>query len=165
MIYSKGDIKKMEEYEAAVDPEVSDFVRGVLQGDDKLSYITVAFMPKPASIIIERLTGKKVEGSRVILDINAIKHINNRHGAQGKQDHSMKSIDDLARIGYVIMNFDEITYEGITTTGYLDEKGDPSPMIRIAKRIDGIYYVVGAVNSSKKKRIYIVTAYIARKRE
>ena len=61
---------------------------------------------------------------------------------------------------YVINNYDSIEYEGITTTGYLDENGKPSPMIAFKKRIDGMFYVVNAVNSSKKKKNYIVSAYI-----
>lgn len=37
-------------------------------------------------------------------------------------------------------------------------------MIKISKRIDGTYYVVEAVNSSKKKRNYVVTAYISKQK-
>lgn len=117
-------------------------------------------MPDSAAAQIEKLTGKKVEGSRVVLDINAIKHIENRHGENGKQDHSMKNVEDIARMGYVIMNYDEVSYDGITTTGFLDEEGKASPMVRISKRIDGTYYVIEAVNSSKKKKNYVVTAFI-----
>jgi len=38
-------------------------------------------------------------------------------------------------------------------------------MIRISKKIDETYYVIGAVNPSKKKRNYVVTAYIKYKKE
>ena len=154
--------KIIEEYKNAIDSEVRDFVEDVINGNDKINYITVAFLPDNASKRIEEITQKHVEGSRVVLDINAVKHILNRHGENGKQDSSMSNIDDIARIGYVIMNYDDIEYKGITTTGYLDETGDPSPMIQISKRIDGTYYVIEAVNSSKKKKNYIVTAYISK---
>ena len=60
----------------------------------------------------------------------------------------------------MISNYDSIEYDGVTTTGYLDEKGEPSPMIKISKRIDGTYYVIEAVNSSKRKKNYIVSAFI-----
>ncbi len=154
--------KIIEEYKRAIDSEVRDFVEDVINGNDKINYITVAFLPDNASKRIEEITQKHVEGSRVVLDINAVKHILNRHGENGKQDSSMSNIDDIARIGYVIMNYDDIEYKGITTTGYLDETGAPSPMIQISKRIDGTYYVIEAVNSSKKKKNYIVTAYISK---
>ena len=160
MRHTEEEQEIIEKYKKAIDIEVLEFVKGVLNGEDKLNYITVAFMTDLASKKIEELTGKRVEGSRVVLDINAIKHINNRHGSNGKQDHSMEHLEDIARMGYVIMNYDEISYDGVTTTGYLDEEGKAAPMVRISKRIDGTYYVVEAVNSSKKKRNYVVSAYI-----
>ena len=147
-------------YQGSTDSDVLEFVKSVMNGEDKINYITIAFMPDSAVKEIEKLTGKKVKGSRIVLDINAINHIRNRHGENGKQDHSMKNIEDIARMGYVIMNYDKISYDGITTTGFLDEEGKASPMIKISKQIDGTYYVIEAVNSSKKKKNYIVTAYI-----
>ncbi len=152
-------------YEESTDNDVLDFVNNVLKGEDKVNYVTVAFLPEKAAEEIEKLTGKKVQGSRVVLDINAIKHIENRHGENGQQDQSMKNAEDIARMGYVIMNYDEISYDEGTTTGYLDEAGQPSPMIKMSKRIDGVYYVIEAVNSSKKKRNYVVTAYLSNKKE
>ncbi len=150
----------MEEYNNSIDNDVKDFIEDVINGNDRMNFITVAFLSEKAAKKIKELTGKNVEGNRVVLDINAIKHIINRHGKEGKQDSSMKSIEDIARMGYVISNYDEIVYEGITTTGYLDENGEASPMIKISKRIDGTYYIIEAVNSSKRKKNYIVTAYI-----
>ena len=159
------ELNLINKYESSTDPEVLEFVKAVLNGEDKLNYVTVAFMPDSAALRIEELTGKKVEGSRVVLDINAIRHIEHRHGENGQQDHSMKDIADIARMGYIIMNYDEISYDGITTTGYLDEEGKAAPMIKISKRIDGTYYVIEAVNSSRKKKSYVVTAYISQNKE
>lgn len=151
----------INEYRSSVDEDVRSFVQDVLADKDQMNYITVAFLTDEAAKTIERLTGKNVLGNRVVLDINAVKHIENRHGKEGKQDHSMKDVEDLARIGYVITHFDTIEYDGKTTTGYLAEDGSPAPVIRIGKRIDGTYYAVQAVNSSKKKKCYIVSAYIS----
>ena len=165
MEHTTEELELLKKYEASTDTEVLDFVTNVLNGEDKLNYITVAFLSETAAAEIEKLTGKKVEGSRVVLDISGIQHIEKRHGKDGKQDHSMEKAEDIARMGYVIMNYDAIEYDGITTTGYLDEEGKPSPMIKISKKIDGTYYVIEAVNSSKKKRNYVVTAYIQNKKE
>ena len=49
----------------------------------------------------------------------------------------MKKAGDIARVGYVIMNFDDISYDKITTTGYLDENGQLLPMKRISKKLTG----------------------------
>ncbi len=165
MEHSKEQLEIIEKYEKSVDLEVLAFVKDVMNGEDRLNYITVAFMPNQAAERIERLTGKKVEGSRVVLDINAVKHIENRHGVNGKQDHSMQNIEDIARIGYVIMNYDDVSYDGILSPGYTDESGNPAPMVKISKQINGTYYVIEAVNSSKKRKNYIVTAYITKIKE
>ncbi len=162
--HSDDEMELYRKYEEATDTEVLDFVRNVLSGEGKMSYVTVAFLPESTAIEIQRLTGKEVFGSRVVLDISAVQHIEKRHGKEGKQDFSMKNAEDIARMGYVIMNYDTISYGGVTTTGYLDEEGKPSPLIVFSKRIDGTYYVVEAVNSSRKKKNYVVTAYITNKK-
>ena len=159
-IHTPEEYKIINEYNESIDKKVKNFVEAIINETDKIESITIAFLSTKASDEIEALTGKKVEGSRVVLDKNAIKHIIKRHGPNGLQDTSMKNINDISRMGYVINNYDSIEYEGITTTGYLDENGKPSPMIAFKKRIDGMFYVVNAVNSSKKKKNYIVSAYI-----
>ena len=160
MVMNRDYAKIKQEYREAVDADVKGFVEDVIQGKDKINYVTVAFLSKDASSLIKELTEKDVEGSRVVLDTNAVIHILNRHGVNGKQDQSMMNIDDIARIGYVISNYDRIEYDGRTTTGYLDENGKPSPLVKISKRINGTYYVIEAVNSSKKKKNYIISAFI-----
>lgn len=151
----------MEAYEKATDTDVKEFVEDVLAGKERLNYVTVAFLPRSAADIIRELTGREVGGYRVVLDINGVRHISNRHGVNGEQDRSMSNPEDIARMGYVIMNYDDITYNGVTSTGYVDAEGKPSPLIRISKRIDGIYYVVETVTTSKNKRNYIISAFIS----
>ncbi len=68
MEHSKEQLEIIEKYEKSVDLEVLAFVKDVMNGEDRLNYITVAFMPNQAAERIERLTGKKVEGSRVVRD-------------------------------------------------------------------------------------------------
>ena len=151
------------EYEQAKDLEVQDFVEDVLSGRERLNYITVAFLSEEASKKIKTLTGKEVNGNRVVLDISAVRHIESRHGKNGKQDQSMSDPADIARMGYVIMNFDDITYNGETSFNHIDEEGKPAPMVRFSKRIDGTFYVVQTVSEVKSRRNYIVTAYIKKK--
>ena len=159
-IHTPEEYKIINEFIESIDENVKNFVEEIVNETDKAESVTVTVLSNRAADEIEMLTGKKVEGSRVVLDKNAIKHIIKRHGPNGLQDTSMKDINDISRMGYVINNYDSIEYEEITTTGYLDENGKPSPMIAFKKRIDGMFYVVNAVNSSKKKKNYIVSAYI-----
>lgn len=164
-MHTGKELTVMEEYEKSVDEDIYRFVRDVMDGDDRINCITVAFLTERAARDIEALTGKTVEGNRVVLDISAVKHIIKRHGENGEMDNSMRNIDDIARIGYVISNYDEIKYEGRTAYGYLDENSKPSPLVRLSKKIDGTFYVVEAVNSSKNKKNYVVSAYINKKKK
>lgn len=162
MEHTDKEKETIEAYKNATDTDVKDFVEDVLAGREKLNYVTVAFLPESAADKIKELTGRDVSGYRVVLDINAVRHISNRHGKNGEQDHSMSDPDDVARMGYVIMNYDDIAFDGTVSTGYIDSEGKPSPLIRISKKIDGTYYVVEAVSTTKNKRNYIVTAFISK---
>lgn len=163
MKHTEEEIVVMKEYHNATDSEVKAFVEDILTGREVINYVTVAFLSSRAAIKIKQLTGKNVAGNRVVLDINAVKHIANRHGINGKQDHSMKDINDIARIGYVIMNFDDITYNGEISYNHMDECGNPSPKVEFSKKIDGTIYVVQTVSEVKSKKNYIITAYINKK--
>ena len=162
MGYTDKEKELIEAYKNATDTDVKDFVEDVLAGREKLNYVTVAFLPESAINKIKELTGKDVAGYRVVLDINAVRHISNRHGKSGEQDHSMSDSDDVARMGYVIMHYDDISFDGTVSTGYVDGEGKPSPLIRISKKIDGTYYVVEAVSMTKSKRNYVVSAFIGK---
>ena len=162
MGYTDKEKELIEAYKNATDTDVKDFVEDVLAEREKLNYVTVAFLPESAINKIKELTGKDVAGYRVVLDINAVRHISNRHGKSGEQDHSMSDSDDVARMGYVIMHYDDISFDGTVSTGYVDGEGKPSPLIRISKKIDGTYYVVEAVSMTKSKRNYVVSAFIGK---
>ena len=148
------------EYQNSVDKEIVKFVKDVLNHENKVKYITVGFISNSTSKELKKLTGKNVCGNRIVLDENAVLHINKRHGEKGVHDHSMKELDDLGRIGYVLANYDSLEYTGIKSYGYLDEEGKPSPVVLFKKRVDGVYYVAEAINSSSKNKCYIISAYI-----
>jgi len=63
-------------------------------------------------------------------------------------------MNDPARIGYVLDNYDSV--EVLTQSGDLDYStgfnmadNTPAPMLMFKKRVDGTYYVVEAVPDSK----------------
>ncbi|MBQ6582418.1 MAG: hypothetical protein IJH77_01175 [Mogibacterium sp.] len=150
----------VEAYRRAADPDVLRFIRHVGTGKTDIRSITVGFYSRETAETIEHLTGRPVQGNRVLLDVKGVRHIANRHGRNGAQDESMANPRDLARIGYVLMNYDEISFKGMTASGYPDEDGKPSPVVEIRKRIGKDYFIIGAVNSADKGRNYIVSAYI-----
>ena len=153
----------IKEYYQAVDLDVKEYVESIISGKRRLDFMTVAFLSEPEAEKIRLLTGREVLGNRVVLDESAVRHILKRHGKDGKQDQSMSNSDDIARIGYVLSHFDDITLNGDVSYNHVDENGKPSPMIQFSKRIDGTFYVVQTVSSVKNKRNYVVTAYIKKK--
>lgn len=165
MGHTKEELEIMENYKNAIDEEVVDFVNHINSGTGNVS-VTVGILTEKAAKEIQRVTGKMVYGNRIVLDENGLNHIKNRHGEKGKSDESMKDVNDIARIPYVLANYDNIEFHGEYATGYVDANGKLAPKVIISKRVDGIYYIVEAVSDAKKHKNYIVSAYIkARKNE
>lgn len=89
-----------------------------------------------------------------------IRHIVNEHGENGSTDCSMSNLHNLAKIGFVIDNYDKIR-KGKVSREYKNRDGSKAQTIEIQKNIgDEFYYVVEAVPDSKVKILHIVSAYI-----
>lgn len=115
---------------------------------------------------IERLTSVNVEGYTHAADRNFFKHVENRHGENGEADNSMRSLKDVARVGWVVDNYDSVEVltdsngEAKRTGGYIDKNKQPEILVRYKKKLDGSVYVVEAVGENKWKRLWFVSAYI-----
>ena len=105
------------------------------------------------------------------IERSAINHIEKRHGRNGKSDSSMQDLNDLARIGYVLGNYDDVK---ITTDAdgneslskqFRDKNNNPAPMLKYEKKINGTYYVVVACPDSKYKKLWVVSAYISKNKD
>ena len=57
MEHTEDELRIMDEYEQAVDPEVLSFVKAIHDGEERLNYVTVAFLSDKAAQRIEELTG------------------------------------------------------------------------------------------------------------
>ena len=90
---------------------------------------------------------------------NSITHIENGHGKNGTTDNSMADDNDIARMKYVIDNYDNIELLNDVSGEFRDKNQNPAPLIKMSKRIDGTYYVVEAVPDTKKHQLNVVTAY------
>ena len=75
----------------------------------------------------------------------------------------MEEIEDIARMGYVLANYDLIEFHNEYAQGYRDKDGKMSPKIIISKKIDGTFYIIEAVSDSKTKKNHIISAYIKKK--
>ena len=162
-------------YEKAVDNRIIDFinrVRGIKDDSRKKKQYLILSDVKSNSKLskdIKRLTGLTVDGFKNRLDGNDLLHIEADHGKNGKSDRSMSNDNDLARIRFVIDNYDSIDVvtdsDGNVDTDYEHQNYDqtPSVMVKLSKKINGTYYVVEAVSNAEAKKVYVKSAYISKK--
>ena len=150
------------DYADAVDKDIYDFVKDVIEEREVLP-LTVGFVTEEMGDEISLLTGIQSCGNRIIINADDVRHILRRHGPEGVADHSMADIEDIARLSYVLANYDSIEWDGTVSSLYKTKMGDAAPQVVVKKRIDGMYYIVKVVSDSKKKRNVITTAYLQRK--
>lgn len=112
---------------------------------------------------IEKILGIDVSDFKVAIEARQIFHILNDHGAKGKADHSMANDADIAKIEYVLNEFDDISFSGKTQAySYMKDGFNRTAETVLYEKDIGSksYYVVQAVPNSKKKTLYIVSAFI-----
>ena len=90
---------------------------------------------------LESLLGKDYSGYRHAINSNAIMHTEKRHGEHGEQDTSMSNPKDVARIQYVLDNYDSVELasekEGEYSKEFRDKNDKPMRKIVYKKKSTG----------------------------
>ncbi len=162
----KKDIETIkQEYKKAVNPKIVDFVNKVRNFKNKEAankvHIDLTGVTEREVHDIKKLTGIDTSEYKRSMDGNAVEHIEKDHGENGASDHSMSDVEDLARIEYVLDNYDDIekgTADKVYTK-YMNSDNTPAAKVICSKRVNGNYYVVEAVPDSKAKTLRIISAY------
>lgn len=124
---------------------------------------------KSAANAIKDACGVDVDGYSHMIDGSAVKHIVDRHGADGSADVTMPTAEDIARIEYVLENFDGcerlLSQNGkpVESAQFRDKNNRPAPVVRFYKQVDGHYYVIEAVPDSADKKVHVISAYMKNK--
>lgn len=154
-----------QEYKKAVNPKIVDFVNKVRNFKNKEAankvHIELTGVTEREVHDIKKLTGIDTSEYKRSMDGNAVEHIEKDHGENGASDHSMSDVEDLARIEYVLDNYDDIekgTADKVYTK-YMNSDNTPAAKVVYSKRVNGNYYVVEAVPDSKAKTLRIISAY------
>lgn len=165
--HSPAQVQQINDYHNAVDTRMLSAAQKY-KNDPAAGNIRtpVSEVSEREAADIKNLTGVDVEGYTHTADKNFFVHVENRHGQNGEADQSMKSLEDVARVGWVIDNYDSV--ELLTNdngdveraAGYLDKNGEHEPLIRYTKQLNGSVYVVEAVGESKWKKLWLVSAYV-----
>ncbi len=156
----------IKEYLESFDQKILDFINEhfdngkIIFGRQKISDVNDRQVDD-----IEKLLDINVRGYTNNINTNAIMHIRKRHGVDGIADHSMSNEDDLARVGYILENYDnvEIVKDGtdnVNSKEFMNSQNSPAPMLLFSKKINGTYYVVQAIPDSGYKKLWVVSAYI-----
>lgn len=160
----KKDIETIkQEYKKAVNPKIVDFVERVRNLKDKnvagKIKIELSSVNEREVQDIKKLTGIDTSEYKRDMDGNTVIHVENRHGENGAADHSMSDVNNLARIEYVLENYDNIESAKDDNGRYRDSDNKLSKSVVYSKRVNGNYYVVEAVPDSKAKTLHVVSAY------
>lgn len=147
-------------YLAAVDQDILAFVEEVRDGTAwKGKKIQVGTVSERMANDIRRLSGVAMpEGCDILLNTSALEHIERRHGKYGKRDTTMANDADIARINFVIQNYDSIKLGAKPNREYKNADGSHAKTVVLSKKINGTYFVVEAVPDTGK--IGIVSAYM-----
>ncbi len=151
----------MIRYYESVDKTIYNFVNQVVHDVDVLP-VTVGLLSESQCGVIKKSLGEKAFkfAPRIVMDADAVRHILSRHGINGAADHSLGNIEDIARMAFVIANFDDVIFDNVYSKKFQCADNSPAPHIVLKKRINGTYYVVEAVSDGKKGLSHIVSAYI-----
>ena len=165
--YELNPQKVKAEYENAVDydllteiEKIINISRSASDSSKNLKGIIyrISSVSQRAASDIKHLTGIDVAGYASIIDGSHIIHIWKRHGENGEADETMKNLKDLARIAYILENYDNIEYKG-GDSGYRNPDGSKGKVVAFHKRINGCYSVFEVVFNSKSKILKVKTAY------
>lgn len=170
--HTEAEQAVIEEYKNAVDNRLADWIykvkKAFAEGDTtaaKMRFVLNEVNNKTAEAV-KKVCGVDVYGFKHMIDGSAVRHIEQRHGENGEANSSMKNVEDIARMQYVIDNFDNaqalLDKKGrpIYSTQYHNADNSRAPMIQFSKRVNGNYYVVEAVPDGADKKIHIVSAYM-----
>lgn len=154
--------KRYQEVEANSD--IISLIKKVESGDFKANEkVYIGAVSQNIAKQIQSLTGINVEGFKTAIEARQIEHILKDHGKQGVTDKSMADVSDIAKIGYILSEPDDIRKAGKTKayTHMLNGKNKTADTVLYEKNIGTkSYYAVQAVADTKAKTLYIVTAFI-----
>ncbi len=157
----------IDEYQSAVDEGLTKFVSDV--ASKRITKQNARYELKPvsdrAAKDIKRIMGVDVSGNKTVIEARQVAHILKDHGENGLTDQTMRDVNDIGRIQYVLDNYDSPKDGGVTeayVTVKQNGKHGRAHTVVFEKAVNGTYYVIEAVPDTAKKTTYIVSAYMSK---
>ena len=160
----------IDEYQASVDDHLPVIVEEYKANPNRaFARHTISPGTERQAKDAENLLGGSYTGFTNAINANGIKHILKEHGENGVVDHSMADVNDLARIAYVLDNYDTVNQATYASGDikysqeFRGKNNGPAPMLVFAKKVNGTYYVIEAVPDIQYKKFWVVSAYMEKK--
>ena len=161
--HTAQEMQTIEEYKNSVDSNLVQFVEESQNGGSANDKYILNAPTQRAVADIKNITGIDTTDFKTAIERRQVWHIIKRHGENGLADSSMSNVNDIARIQYVLENYDGIKYGG-TSSAYTTNKENGMPaqasVVVFSKKVDGTYYVAEAVPDTKRKTLFVTSAYI-----
>ena len=165
--HTPQEMQIIEAYKGSTDESLKETFESYLDNpQQKFSRHNINDVSERQAGDAKQILGGDYEGYKNAINSNGINHVMKEHGPFGTVDHSMADLNDPARIGYVLHNYDSVeqtTYksgEADMSAEFRGADNKPAPMLKYKKKVNGTYYVVEAVPESKYKKFWVVSAYM-----
>ena len=141
--YPYNQREAIEGYADGVDNRILEFLSRVRKLTDhsyrQKTKVEIAQNSERLINDVMKLVGTDVTGYKHLLTGGAVEHIDKDHGKNGSSDHSMANDEDIARIGFVIENYDSaelVKKNGKTVydSEHRSSNNLPAPMIKFSKK-------------------------------
>ena len=150
----------IEEYQKSVDPGLVEYAEGVKNGAQVGKSYSFGSIPQRLQQDIRRLLQVDVSDYHNEVTRDDMLHILKRHGGNGEHDSSMKNVEDIARIPYVVETYDDIALLPKRTRAVRNSDGSRAPLVLLKKKVNGTFFVAEAIPESTAKRLRIISAYM-----
>ena len=149
----------IKDYLNSVDEKMLNFI-DEFNSTKKFARHTISEVNKKQIKDLKKIIGFDFTGYSNGINTNALKHIEKRHGENGKADNSMKNKNDLARINYVLENYDNVEVVDKSSKEFNNSNNKSAQIILFKKKINGTYYLIESAAESKWKKLWVISAYI-----
>lgn len=164
--YSADEIRNIQGYLQSVDGNLLNIADNIVDNfNAQPTRIFVSEVNQNAMDAISAVAGFDASEYEFYLQKSELRHIVNRHGDTSEtksakyHDEAMSNHSDIARMAYVLNNFDSYRQVEDTLTVF-NKNRNPAKTIEFAKQVDGTYYVVAAIaEQNRYKRLWVQTCY------
>ena len=162
--------RNIEEYPYDMQTVIKDYLNSVdekmlgfideFNSTKKFARHTISEVNKKQIKDLKKIIGFDFTGYSNGINTNALKHIEKRHGKNGKADNSMKNKNDLARINYILENYDNVEVVDKSSKEFNNSNNKSAQIILFKKKINGTYYLIESAAESKWKKLWVISAYV-----